>query len=78
MNVAAQPVELRHDHWTLGFPRDADSGGKLWPAIERIGALPRLDLRKGFDDPPTLGFGEPPNGLVLGLQPEAGSALFLG
>src|SRR5262249_979621 len=46
--------------------------------IERICAFPCLNLGEGFDDPPTLGFREPPDSLVLGLKPEAGSALLLG
>jgi hypothetical protein len=48
MHVAAQPVQLRHDHWTLGLARGFDGSGKLWATIERIGALPGLNLGKGF------------------------------
>jgi hypothetical protein len=51
---------------------------RLRATIERISALPRLDLGKGFDDPPAVRLGEPPDGFILGLKPQPGRALLSG
>ena len=67
-----------YDHRTLGFARGFDGNGKLRPAIEGVGALPRLDLGKGFDDPPALYLRKAPDGFTLGLNSQPGCALLLG
>src|SRR5262249_39186965 len=57
-----------------GFER----GGQLRAAVERIGALPSLDLDEPFNDAEAFLGGEAVNGFGLGLQTQPALALPLG
>jgi len=60
MNVAAEPVELGDsDRASLPVAAGFSKGGdELWPAIERVGVFPCLDLDVLRDDLEPLGLGE--------------------
>jgi hypothetical protein len=71
-NVTGQPIELRDDHgaglaMTAGL---GQRGGELRATIERVRALPRLDLDMLGDDFEALGLGEPGDGGALRLNAE--------
>ena len=48
---------------------------QLWSAVERVGALAGLDLGELGDDLEALGRGKGGNGLALGFEAQAGTAL---
>jgi hypothetical protein len=45
-DIAGQPIKLRDRYRALGFLGGLECGGKLWPAVERVGALAGFDLNK--------------------------------
>jgi hypothetical protein len=68
MHVTRQPIELGNgDGGGLSVTAScSERGGELWPAIESVSALPRLDLGELRDDLEPLGLGEPGDGGALG------------
>jgi hypothetical protein len=80
MHVSAEPVELSDDNRNpfAVMAGIGERGLKLRPTVERVGALPRLDLDKlGLDREP-LGLGESGDGGPLRLEAETRAALFCG
>ena len=77
-DVARQPIELRHDHRTLGATCGGEGGGQLWPAVERVRALAALCLNELGCEGEPFRFGETPDRLPLGIDPEAGAPLPFG
>ncbi len=77
MNVTREPVELGDgDRARLPVAAGASQGGgELRAAVERIGALARLDLSELGGDLEALGLGEAGDGGALGVEPEPRAAL---
>ena len=76
MHVAREPIELGDGDGRLALPAGlGQCGGELRAAIERVGALARLDLDELGDDLEPLGLGEPGDGGALGVNAEPGAAL---
>jgi hypothetical protein len=75
MNIAAEPVELRHDDRRnpVVVVFDALCGLErrlqLWPSLKRV-ALGALNLNEAGDDVEALGFAEAPDRLTLRFEPE--------
>ena len=65
MNIAAQPVEFRHNDGRLdlfGLPQRC---GKLWAFVQGVGSFSSLDLNKLTIDLKSLGSGKSRNSLAL-------------
>jgi hypothetical protein len=73
--VAGEPVELRHQDGAFGGARGSQCRGKLWPPIERVGALAGFGLGVFADEDNALGLGEADDGRSLRLDPEPGAVL---
>ena len=73
MHIAREPVELCYgDGARLPVAAGASQGGgELRAAVERVGALARLDLDMLGDDLEALGGGEPGDGSALRVTAEA-------
>jgi hypothetical protein len=77
-DIATQPIELcDHDRALLPVSaRFGQGGAKLRAAVERVGALARLDLSELGGDLEALSLGEAGDGGALGVEPEPRAALF--
>jgi hypothetical protein len=80
MHVARQPIELGDDNRAtlVELPGRLERGGKLGPAVERVGTFASLNLGKALDNAETLLGGKPGNGLALRLKAESRFALTSG
>ena len=74
-DVAREPIELGDDDGATRLLRGGQSRRKLRPALQRIGALARLDLDELARDGETLAFAELGDGPTLRFQAQAGAAL---
>jgi hypothetical protein len=68
MDVAAQSIEFGDDDRRLSLPGGLERGGKLRPAIERIGALAGFDLFERLGKVIALSNSEPLQGGQLRLK----------
>ena len=75
VNVTGQAVELRDDNRGLELPGGGQGGGELRPAIERVGALARLDLAEGLGQGVAFGLGKAGERGLLRFEAEAGASL---
>ena len=66
-DIARQPVELGDNNGALVGLGGGERCGKLWAAIEGIGALAAFGLDELPDQEKALGQGEPLNGGALGF-----------
>jgi hypothetical protein len=71
MHIAAEPVELGDDHWTLATTHLGERRNELWPAVKGVGALAGLDLDELSCDLALLGGGEAPDGFTLRVEADA-------
>src|ERR1051325_5134801 len=78
MNISAQPVQLRYRHGTLDLARLSERSGQLRTPIQRVRALPRLDLNKHAGKLVSLSAGEAVQGLPLRFDAKASAALLSG
>ena len=74
-DIARQAVELGNQHAAFGAAGCSQRGGKLRPAVERVGAFAGFGLDVFADDREALGFGKPGDGGPLGFDPEARALL---
>jgi hypothetical protein len=73
MHITRKPIKLS-DGDRGGLPVTAscsERGCELWPAVESVSALPRLDLGELRDDLEPLGLSEASDGCALGVDTEA-------
>ena len=73
-----QPIELGDDNRAPVDRRPLQGRLQLRPALERIGALGRLDLGEGLGDLVAFGRAEALDGGLLAFKAETGLALLLG
>ena len=80
MNVTREPVELGDgDRARLSVAAGAgQGGGELRAAVERVGALARLDLSELGGDLEALGLGEAGDGGALSVNAKPRAALLAG
>ena len=71
-----EPIELGDGNGRLALPAGlGQGGGELRAAVERVGALARLDLSEFGGDLETLSLGKAGDGGALGVEPEPRAAL---
>ena len=69
-HVAREAIELGDQHRTLRLARCGQRCGKLWPSIERVGALAGFDLGELGEQGDALGFGKARDRCSLSFQAE--------
>jgi hypothetical protein len=75
MHVTTEAVQLRHAYRTTSASRLCQCGGKLGPTLKRVTAFACFDLYERADKLEALGFRKAAQGFLLGLKPQAGTAL---
>ena len=74
-NIARQAVKFSDSHMAFRFLRCLQRSAQLWPALERIAALARLDLSELSQDLKVLSLGKCDDSAPLRLEAKAALTL---